>query len=158
MWPPLGDLACNPSMCPDWELNPWPFDSQPVLNPLSYTSQGNSVAIILNEGRIPHSLPVFTFVQGRIELLSKYPLYALSPIKIIVPPQYVGRYVCMYVCMCVLSESCWPGENVAFVGMCLLIGCCNLKTGFHTFPFLFHFLCKEMEDPFYFPSPCGSLL
>ena len=57
------------------------------------------MAIILNEGRIPHSLPVFTFVQGRIELLSKYPLYALSPIKIIVPPQYVGMYVGMYVCV-----------------------------------------------------------
>ena len=26
--PPTGDLVCNPSMCPDWELNQWPFDSQ----------------------------------------------------------------------------------------------------------------------------------
>ena len=23
--PPTGDLACNPGMCPDWELNRWPF-------------------------------------------------------------------------------------------------------------------------------------
>ena len=23
--PPTGDLACNPGMCPDWDLNPWPF-------------------------------------------------------------------------------------------------------------------------------------
>ena len=37
---PTGDLACNPGMCPDWELNPRPFGSQPMLNPLSYTSQG----------------------------------------------------------------------------------------------------------------------
>ena len=22
-----GDLACNPGMCPDWELNPQPFGS-----------------------------------------------------------------------------------------------------------------------------------
>ena len=22
---PSGDLACNPGMCPDWELNQWPF-------------------------------------------------------------------------------------------------------------------------------------
>ena len=26
--PPTGDLACNPGMCPDWELNQWPFSSQ----------------------------------------------------------------------------------------------------------------------------------
>ena len=26
--PPLGVLACNPGMCPDWELNQWPFGSQ----------------------------------------------------------------------------------------------------------------------------------
>ena len=39
MCPPTGDLAHNPGMCPDWELNRWPFGSQ-ALNPLSYTSQG----------------------------------------------------------------------------------------------------------------------
>ena len=38
--PPTGDLAHNPGMFPDWELNQRPFGSQPVLNPLSYTSQG----------------------------------------------------------------------------------------------------------------------
>ena len=26
--PPTGDLACNPGMCPDWELNLLPFGSQ----------------------------------------------------------------------------------------------------------------------------------
>ena len=26
--PPIGDLACNPGMCPDWELNWQPFGSQ----------------------------------------------------------------------------------------------------------------------------------
>ena len=25
---PTGDLADNPGMCPDWELNQWPFGSQ----------------------------------------------------------------------------------------------------------------------------------
>ena len=25
---PIGDLACNPRMCPDWESNQWPFGSQ----------------------------------------------------------------------------------------------------------------------------------
>ena len=37
---PTGDLAHNPGMCPDWELNQRPFGSQPTLNLLSYTSQG----------------------------------------------------------------------------------------------------------------------
>ena len=37
---PTEDLARNPGMCPDWELNQQHFGSQPVLNPLSYTSQG----------------------------------------------------------------------------------------------------------------------
>ena len=37
--PPTGDMACNPGMCPDWESNHQPFGSQPLLNPLSYTSQ-----------------------------------------------------------------------------------------------------------------------
>ena len=36
-----GDLACNPGLCPDWELNWQPFGSQPVLNPLSHTSQAH---------------------------------------------------------------------------------------------------------------------
>ena len=26
--PPTGDLASNSGMCPDWELNQWPFGSQ----------------------------------------------------------------------------------------------------------------------------------
>ena len=26
--PPTGNLACNPGMCPDWELNWWPFGSK----------------------------------------------------------------------------------------------------------------------------------
>ena len=38
-WRP--DLACNPGMCPDWELNRGPpLDCRLVLNPLSHTSQG----------------------------------------------------------------------------------------------------------------------
>ena len=27
--PPTGDLACNPGMCPDWELNARPFAFNP---------------------------------------------------------------------------------------------------------------------------------
>ena len=38
--PPAGDLACNPGMCPDWELNHDPLVHRPALNPLSYTGQG----------------------------------------------------------------------------------------------------------------------
>ena len=34
--PPTGDLACNPSVCPDWESNS--LVCRPMLNPLSHTS------------------------------------------------------------------------------------------------------------------------
>ena len=44
--PPTGDLAHNPGMCPDWESNHRPFGSQPVLNPLSYTSQGTMLNLV----------------------------------------------------------------------------------------------------------------
>ena len=37
--PPTVDLALNPGMCPDWELNQRPFGSQ-VDHPVSHTSQG----------------------------------------------------------------------------------------------------------------------
>ena len=37
---PTGDLACNPGICPECKLNQQPFGSPPMLNPLSYTSQG----------------------------------------------------------------------------------------------------------------------
>ena len=38
--PPTGDLARNPGMCPDWELDRDPFFRRLVLNLLSRTSQG----------------------------------------------------------------------------------------------------------------------
>ena len=43
--PPTWDLAQNPGMCPDWELNWQPFGSHAVLNPLSPTSQGKETFI-----------------------------------------------------------------------------------------------------------------
>ena len=46
--PPTGDLARNPGMCPDWELNWRPLGFRPVLNPLSYTSQGLIYEDLLN--------------------------------------------------------------------------------------------------------------
>ena len=39
--PQTGDLVCNPSMFPEWELNQWPSVHKPWLNPLSDTSQGS---------------------------------------------------------------------------------------------------------------------
>ena len=49
---PTGDLALNPGMCPDWESNWRPFGSQPTLSPLSYTSQGSIIFLILTCGCI----------------------------------------------------------------------------------------------------------
>ena len=44
---PTGDMACNPGMCPDWESNRRPFGLQPVLNLLSYTSQGRKLILLI---------------------------------------------------------------------------------------------------------------
>ena len=38
--PLTGALAHNPGMCPNWESNRRPLVHRPMLNPLSYTSQG----------------------------------------------------------------------------------------------------------------------
>ena len=38
--PPTGDVVHNPNMCPDWELNQWPFGLWPVVSPLRHTSKG----------------------------------------------------------------------------------------------------------------------
>ena len=38
--PSARDLAHNPDMCSDWELNQQPFGHRPALNPLTHTSQG----------------------------------------------------------------------------------------------------------------------
>ena len=37
---PYWGLDLNPGTCCDWESNQQPFGSQPILKPLSYTSQG----------------------------------------------------------------------------------------------------------------------
>ena len=39
--PQMGNLACNPGMCPDWETNQQRFGSQASTNPLSHTRQGS---------------------------------------------------------------------------------------------------------------------
>ena len=39
---PTENLAHNPGMCPDWELNPRLSVHRPALNPLSHTSQGKN--------------------------------------------------------------------------------------------------------------------
>ena len=39
--PQTGVLACNPGICPDWELNWWSFGLQACAHPLSYTSHGH---------------------------------------------------------------------------------------------------------------------
>ena len=42
--PPTGNLTCNPGMYPDWESNWRSFVPRLVLNPLSHTSQGQSIS------------------------------------------------------------------------------------------------------------------
>ena len=51
--PLTGDLACNPGMCPDWELNRWPFSWQTCAQSTEphHTSQGEKVWLLLGEWR-----------------------------------------------------------------------------------------------------------
>ena len=49
---PTGALACNPGMCPDWELKRRPFSLQPTLSPLEYTSQGESRKCLENSDSV----------------------------------------------------------------------------------------------------------
>ena len=45
--PPTGDLAGNPGMCPDWELNWRPFGLQAhAQSTESYTSQGSFLTFL----------------------------------------------------------------------------------------------------------------
>ena len=45
--PPTGDLAHNPGICPDWEVNWQPFGLQAItLNPLSEPHQPGMMLLI----------------------------------------------------------------------------------------------------------------
>ena len=44
--PPTRDLACNPGMCPDWELNRQPFGLQAHTQSTELPSQGSDIFII----------------------------------------------------------------------------------------------------------------
>ena len=57
--PPTEDLAHNSGMCPDWELNWLPSGSQPTLNPLSYTSQGNNLFLYCSILGLTKTLVIF---------------------------------------------------------------------------------------------------
>ena len=43
---PIGDLAHNPGMCPDWESNWRPFGSQSAISGLSYTAAEATLALL----------------------------------------------------------------------------------------------------------------
>ena len=65
-----GHLACNPGMIPVWESNQRPFDLQPALNPLSYTSKGSDRKLLNRahwEGKsqfVPSPPPLMGCVNG----------------------------------------------------------------------------------------------
>ena len=46
--PPTGDLAYNPGMCPDWELNQWLFGSQAVAQSTEPRQPGPSLYLDCN--------------------------------------------------------------------------------------------------------------
>ena len=44
--PPTGDLACNPGMCPDWELNWRPFGSRAHTQSTEPHQPGQNIKIL----------------------------------------------------------------------------------------------------------------
>ena len=44
--PPTGDLALNPGMCHDWELNLQPFSLQTGIQPTEAHQAGHKLSII----------------------------------------------------------------------------------------------------------------
>ena len=66
--PPTRDLACNPGMCSDWELNRQPFGSQPgteftdshklELNDMFLNSKFNHVLLTMSSSKVLISLRV----------------------------------------------------------------------------------------------------
>ena len=47
--PLAGDLARNPGMCPDWELNQQPFDSQAHAQSTEPHQQGKRISFLIKE-------------------------------------------------------------------------------------------------------------
>ena len=79
---PTGDLACNPGMCPDWELNQQPFGHRrAALNPLGHTSQGLFIFFLYHLGwnRDPRDLLQNPGLHLLLHLwpLWKFPLHCL---------------------------------------------------------------------------------
>ena len=69
-----GYLSHNLHMCPDWEVKQPPFDSLPMLHPLSYTSRAN--ANFLKWRQL-----CFFFLNNflKIFIVIQLQLYAFSP-------------------------------------------------------------------------------
>ena len=63
---PTGDLARNPGRGPDWESNQQVSGLQPMLNPLSYTSQGYLVKFSIVRARREHGIYLVLLLQGRM--------------------------------------------------------------------------------------------
>ena len=54
--PPTGDLACNPGMCPDWELNQQPFGLQAGTQSTEPHHQGNIYIFNISFNESIHSM------------------------------------------------------------------------------------------------------
>ena len=50
--PPTGDLAYNPGMCPDWELNRLPFGWQAYTQPTGLCQPGLSSQYFKDQQRV----------------------------------------------------------------------------------------------------------
>ena len=98
--PPTGDLASKPVMCPDWELNRWPFGSH--ASPQSTEPHQPGQKIILNLVKFCpfrvflvwglHSTNLVSLLQTKPRPRS-IPRYVLSmlPVQMTIDPSYFSR-------------------------------------------------------------------
>ena len=61
--PPPRDLAHNPGMCPDWELNRWPFGSQASTQSTEPHQPGQNINV-LKEILDKSNIQIFDFSHG----------------------------------------------------------------------------------------------
>ena len=75
--PPTRNLARNPGMCPDWELNLWPSGSQASAQSTEPHQPGHSHLLIMHfHFSIPQLNNEKNFLRAKSEILaSEYPIY-----------------------------------------------------------------------------------
>ena len=109
--PPTGDLALNPGICPDGELNQRSFGSQHslALTPLSHTSHGSKYNLKINTYKI-QSWIFFKKLSSSDIVMFYYPVFTghvedspcsywfCMPLFLIYPTFVITPFILSFVC------------------------------------------------------------